>query len=208
MMRGLVLAGVLAFCAQVGHAQSRVEGPAEGRAPAAESVKQKIRTLRAYALTDALALDEATASRLFPTLAKWDDAVDKVVSARVDLTRKLRTTRNDAELDRLIDAQVANQRALWDIEERRIADVRKILTPAQTARLLVVLPSFERKLQNQLRKAIRGEQHRDGGAREDRREQRKAAKARAGGGRKDPFSDPNKPGRYRGQDDDDLNILE
>ena len=32
----------------------------------------------------------------------------------------------------------------------------EILTPAQTARLLVVLPALERKIQNQLLRAIRG----------------------------------------------------
>jgi hypothetical protein len=40
------------------------------------------------------------------------------------------------------------------VEERRLAELRKILTPAQTTRLLVVLPAFERKIQNQLRRAI------------------------------------------------------
>jgi hypothetical protein len=43
---------------------------------------------------------------------------------------------------------------MWDTEEQRLAQLRKILTPAQTARLIVVLPAMERKIQNQLRKAV------------------------------------------------------
>lgn len=42
--------------------------------------------------------------------------------------------------DRLVDEAIANQKAFWSIEERRLAELRKILTPAQTTRLLIVLP--------------------------------------------------------------------
>jgi hypothetical protein len=59
-------------------------------------------------------------------------------------------------LDKLIDEAVANQRAFWDSQERRLGELRKILTPAQVARVLVVLPALERKIQNQLQRAIRG----------------------------------------------------
>src|SRR5882724_11190230 len=38
-----------------------------------EQVKKKIRAMRAFTLTEELALDEATASRLFPVLARYDD---------------------------------------------------------------------------------------------------------------------------------------
>ena len=57
-------------------------------------------------------------------------------------------------IDKLIDDAVANQRALWDTEDKRLTQLRKILTPAQTARVLIVLPTMERKIQNQLRKAV------------------------------------------------------
>ena len=122
-----------------------------------EQIKKKIRALRAYTLTDELALDERTASRLFPALARYDDETDRLLQKRVDV--QLRLERADAlrdprAVERLIDEAVANQRGFWDLEEKRLAELRKFLTPVQTAKLLVVLPAFERRIQNQLRKAI------------------------------------------------------
>lgn len=121
-----------------------------------EEIKKKIRTMRAYTLTEELGLDEATAGKLFPVLAKWDDVTDKLLAQRVDLTRQLRGAGQlpPKAADRLIDDAIANQRAFWDLEDKRLAELRKILSPAQVAQLLVVLPQFERKIQNQLRKAI------------------------------------------------------
>ena len=40
-----------------------------------EELKRQIRTMRAYELTTALGLDEATATRLFPVFARFDDVV-------------------------------------------------------------------------------------------------------------------------------------
>jgi hypothetical protein len=126
-----------------------------------EKIKQRIRALRAYTLTEELALDEKTAAKLFPALAKFDEEFDKLLVARQGIQRRLNEAHTMADaraVDRLIDEAVANQRALWDTEDRRLAQLRKILTPAQTARVLVVLPAMERKIQNQLRRAVQRQQ--------------------------------------------------
>lgn len=148
-MRALLIVLALATAA---HAQPP-RGPAVAQ-DRREAVKKKIRAMRAYTLTDELGLDEKAAAKLFPILAKWDDVTDKLLQARVDIQRRLTTTTDAKQLDKLIDDAVANQKAFWDLEEKRLAEMRKVLTPAQTARLLVVLPAFERKIQNQLRRAI------------------------------------------------------
>jgi hypothetical protein len=123
-----------------------------------EKIKKRIRALRAYTLTEELTLDEQTAAKLFPILAKFDDEFDKLLVARADVQRRLESSAavtDPKQLDKLIDDAVANQRAMWETEEKRLAQLRKILTPAQTARVLVVLPAMERKIQNQLRRAMR-----------------------------------------------------
>jgi len=144
---------VLALAAPLAVAQ-----PPGAQVPAKrEAVKKKIRALRAYTLTDELQLDEKATSRLFPVLARWDDVTEKLVQQRVDITRRLQTAgqlRDQRAVDKLIDEAIANQKAFWDLEEKRLAELRKVLTPAQTARLLIVLPAFERRIQNQLRRAI------------------------------------------------------
>jgi len=153
-----VLAIVLALfvVAPVVHAQPGL-GPAA--ADKREKIKKKIRALRAYTLTEELSLDETTAGRLFPVMAKYDDELDRLLVQRADIERRLKASgdiKDPRALDKLIDEAVANQKAFWDSQERRLGELRKILTPAQTARLLVVLPALERKIQNQLQRAIRG----------------------------------------------------
>lgn len=156
MLLALTLATSLAFgLAAPAHADRRGADPA-ATTSRREEIKKKIRTMRAYTLTEELGLDEATAGKLFPVLAKWDDVTDKLLAQRVDLTRQLRAAGSlpPRAADRLIDDAIANQRAFWDLEDKRLAEIRKILSPAQVAQLLVVLPQFERRIQNQLRKAI------------------------------------------------------
>jgi hypothetical protein len=150
--------GAPAALAQPGQGPAPAPGP--GPAPNAqrrEEIKKKIRSLRAYALTTELSLDEKTGSRLWPVLARYDDEIDKLLQQRVDVHRRLAAAdqlKDPRAQDRLIDEAIANQKAFWSVEERRLGELRKILTPAQTARLLIVLPAFERKIQNQLRRAI------------------------------------------------------
>jgi hypothetical protein len=136
-------------------------GPVERR----EQVKKRIRAMRAYTLTEELALDEQTSGRLFPVLSHYDDEIDRLLEKRRDIQRRLQqaeSLRDPRAIDRLIDDALANQRGFWDLEDKRVADLRKILTPAQTAKLLVVLPAIDRKIQNQLSRAI---VQRRGGAR-------------------------------------------
>ncbi len=133
-----------------------VTAPA-GTAERREQIKKKIRAMRAYTLTEELALDEQTAGKLFPVLARYDDETDKLLEKRVDVQRRLRrvdTMRDPRAIDRLIDEALAVQREFRDLEDHRIAELRKVLTPAQAAKLLVALPELERKIQNQLRRAI------------------------------------------------------
>lgn len=137
-------------------APRRAADPAEnpGRR---DEIKKKIRAMRAYTLTEELSLDEATAGKLFPVLARYDDETDRLLQKRGDIQRRLRRadTLHDARaVERLIEEALVNRRAFWDLEDRRIGDLRKILTPVQSAKLLVVLPALERKIENQLRKAI------------------------------------------------------
>jgi hypothetical protein len=166
MIRALAIALAFAVAAPVVSAQPGPP-PAEKRR---EKIKQRIRALRAYTLTEELSLDEATAGKLFPVLAKYDDVFDKLLQQRADLERRLKdadSIRDPRALDKLVDDAVANQRAFWDTEAARLAELRKILTPAQTARLLVVLPALERKIQNQLQRAIRGGKGRKGAPADD-----------------------------------------
>ena len=152
----VALAVALAVVAPtVADAQPRPGRPRQG-VDRREQIKKKIRALRAYTLTEELGLDEATAAKLFPILAKYDDELGKRVVLRAKLRADLDTAADDAAVDRIIDELVANQKALVDLDAQRFAELRKVLTPKQAGRLLVVLPALERKVQNMLDRAISG----------------------------------------------------
>lgn len=119
-----------------------------------EKVKQRVRIMRALVLAEELALDEATAGKLAPILQRFDDEIDKLLRERVALRGELRAATDagdERRIDKAIDKLVANQDARWDTERRRFADLRKLLTPTQTARLLDVLPEIDRRIMKGLR---------------------------------------------------------
>lgn len=153
MRAWLALAIVLGFATPI-----VADAQPAGRVDRREAVKKKIRALRAYTLTEELALDDKTAGRLFPVLARWDDLTDKLLVQRAEIQQRLAAASSVTDskaLDKLVDEAVANQKAFWDLEEKRLIELRKILTPAQTARLLVVLPTFERRIQNQIQRVLK-----------------------------------------------------
>ena len=169
-MTRVVVLLVLTLAAMVSEA---VAQPRRGPDPAADrrnAIKQRIRVLRAATLTEELKLDEKTLSRVLPALAKWDDVTEDLLKKRVDIQQRIEASdpiKDPKGVDRVIDEAVANQKAFWELEEKRLAELRKILTPGQTAKLLIVLPAFERRIQNQLRRAMANAANRRGGGRRD-----------------------------------------
>jgi Spy/CpxP family protein refolding chaperone len=133
--------------------------PAGAKPPAnrSDKVRAQIRARIAVDLTSQLELDEVTAGKIFAVMARFDEQFDKVLVARADIQRKLKTAdsiKDPKALEHLIDDAVANQHALEALEDQRLTDWRKILTPQQTAQLLVVWPAIQRRLQNQLQRAV------------------------------------------------------
>lgn len=127
---------------------------AQPRADKREKVKQKIRVMRAIILAEELQLDEATAGKLAPILNRFDDEIGKLLQERVALRAELRDAEakgDDPRMNKAIDKLVANQDARWDTERRRFVDLRKLLSPRQTARLLDVLPEIDRRIMKGLR---------------------------------------------------------
>jgi hypothetical protein len=130
-------------------------GPSVSAENARDKIKDQIRAMRAARLVARLRLDEKTATRLVPALDKFDDEFEKLLVARAELQKKIANApKDDRVADRLVDEALANQRAFRDVEERRLAELRKILTPAQFLKLINVLPQVEQHIRNEIQKAI------------------------------------------------------
>jgi hypothetical protein len=149
----------------VSSAQAQPSGPpnaqpnAQQAKPGADrrlEIKRKLMAFRAYRVTEELALDETAAARVFPLLTKYDQKVDQLTVERVELNKALRSPPADAKaIDDLIRRALANRRALVELDEQRLGELRKVLTAAQTARLLVLLPQIERQIKAQIRRGMR-----------------------------------------------------
>ena len=123
-------------------------------------IRQRLRALRAWELTEALDLDEQSAAKLFPILNRFDNRFQKALDANSALRRETRKALRDPntnpkKIDALVGKMLKKQRELWDLQEERFREVRKLLTPRQTARIVILLPEIDRKLHRQVRQVMR-----------------------------------------------------
>ncbi len=203
----LALPGPTPAVAQPPGAQPGAEhGPPQGdigplnprRAARRERLRQRIRAMRAWYLTQELELDEATADRLFPVLGRFDDRLDQVqqrgVQLRRALRRETRAPRPDPRaINRLVDDLLVHYEDLYRVQRDRLAAARRVVSPVQHARLILLLPEIDDAVRRQLQRALRGVKNPDAPGR-FRRGLRKNRAHRRGGpvGEPDspPFDDP------------------
>ena len=134
--------------------------PGDGRTPdqLRTEVLERMRALRAWRIVDALKLDEATSARLFPILSKYDDREMALATERRDARRLLRTevqaTRpDDARLTAAINRLLANRERQRAMEDERVKELRKVLTPVQQAKLMLLLPRLEHEFAQRVQQA-------------------------------------------------------
>jgi Spy/CpxP family protein refolding chaperone len=130
--------------------------------PLRERIREKLKVLRMARVVEALELDERTSARLMPIINKAYDDIGAVAKdagqARRELRRLIESGSNDPQpINALIDRLVANKMRVDQLETEMFRDVRKVLTPQQLARLVLILPEINRELQQQIRRAARGE---------------------------------------------------
>lgn len=126
-----------------------------------EKIREKIRAHRAARLIDVLALDEKTATKFFPVLNKYDDQILPLQAdtgkARRELKQMLSsgTKADDTKVNALVDRMLANHDKVAKLRGDRLKDVRKLLSPVQFAKLVVVLPEIDHAIQKQIQKALK-----------------------------------------------------
>jgi len=167
----LLLAGALVAVAPPdADAQRRRNRPLVAQADAAtkrERVRKRLRAARAWKLTEALDLSEKDAARLFPVLNKYDEKFFALQRDGAKLRRALKQqlasgAANQAEVNHLIEQSLAQQQRVWELGRQRFAEVRRVLSPAQAAKALYVLPEIDRAILREIRKAVRGKRGRRG----------------------------------------------
>ncbi len=169
----VVISGAAAWGADPAPGGSPI--PGDGRTPdqLRREVLERMRALRAWKIVDELKLDQATSARLFPVLSKYDDRELALMKDRRDIVRDLRAETesaapNNAKLTAAIDRLLALRAKMQALQDEKIRELRKVLTPAQQAKLVLLLPRIERGFIHRIRE-VSEEQRRTGDGRDRRR---------------------------------------
>ena len=123
-------------------------------------IRKKIETLRAWQLTEELDLDEDTSARLFTAMKSSDRERWEIETRNRELVRELsRTVQNrnpdSGKINQILNELKENRRELVRSEERHIDSVRKILSPADTARYLIFQIRFQAQIKQKAAQAMR-----------------------------------------------------
>lgn len=126
-------------------------------------VLDQMRAMRMWKLTEELKIDEATAGKVFPTLAKFDDRAREIGRERREIGRQVREQTeaqsktgkaDDAKLRLLITQLLANQQKRNALDEERFKALQPALTALQQAKLLLLLPKLEDEFRRRIREAL------------------------------------------------------
>lgn len=161
MFLALVLAAGTADAQRRPGAAARA-GAGAGAGPAdKDALKKRIRAMRVWYLTEELELDDATAARLFPVLGKYDDQLEALQVEGARLRRALRQALSrrgkQADAAGLVDALLAHYDKVYQLQRDRFVAARKVLSPAQAGRLLLVLPRVDSAVRRQIGRVMRGQ---------------------------------------------------
>jgi Spy/CpxP family protein refolding chaperone len=160
-LRAVVLAGIVAIGTP---ALAQAPRPAAGERKVdkerlREQILDKLRTERMWKLTEALKLDEATAARLFPLLAKYDDQERAIGKERAPLAKELREallapSPDGTRINGLVDRLIAMRARRQALEAEKLAAVRKVLSPAQMGKMLLLAPKIDEGFRERIREAV------------------------------------------------------
>lgn len=135
-----------------------------------EEIKERIKAMRIARVVELLDLDERGATRVAPILDRAYDEIAGITTDSGEARRELKMIvmvqpPDDGRMNRLIDRLLANKAKIESIEMNMFAEVRKVLTASQVARLVVVLPEINHQIQQAIKNAARP--NRPGGPAED-----------------------------------------
>ncbi len=160
--------GLFAFLLVTGVAQAepRSERDSPERDKMRGEIFDQLRTYRMWKITEELKLDQATAARLFPIFARYDEQSMDVGRQWGETYRDLKLALeaqkpDNARLETLMDRFVALRARRGTLEVDRSVAVRKVLTPVQSAKLIMLLPRIDDSFRHRIHEAL-GDKKQDG----------------------------------------------
>jgi len=144
----------------------------EARERLRNEVLDQMRAMRMWKLTETLKLDQATAAKVFPLLAEYDDKAKEIARQRGEIAREVHQQVKSGKVDParlrvLIDGLQANTAKRHALDAERFKALRAALTPLQQAQLLLLLPRIEDDFRVRVRQAMDAQRRAEQGTAND-----------------------------------------
>jgi len=114
-----------------------------------ERVRKRIDTLKMWKLTKALDLDETASAKIFPILNRYDKRKAEIHKnlreGMREMKQSLRENKTE-ELKNTLAKVEENHRALQGINDEEWAELKKVLTVEQQAKLILFRQEFDREV--------------------------------------------------------------
>jgi hypothetical protein len=133
-----------------------------------ERVRERVKAMRMWKLTQALDLDDTLASRLFPLLNKYDKKrmkAERKIREETTALREALKTENEARLQSILERVEGRHKALQQLKDEEMAELKNILTTEQRARFILFQAEFQRDLRKIFTEARRKQRPDGGGGR-------------------------------------------
>jgi hypothetical protein len=121
-------------------------------------MRQRIHMMKMWKLTEVLELDEQTAAKLFPLMREFAVKQQELHAKRVEIVKQMgqeldKDAPAPAVLRPLIDEFKQNERAMVEARITRLDDMSKLLGDEQVAKIIALIPKFEREFKGLLGEA-------------------------------------------------------
>lgn len=131
----------------------------------AESVRERIGTLRMWKMTKALELDEKTSAQVFPVMSRYDrKRVDLELALRQDM-RELRESVRDNRSNRLrplLDRLEQNHESLEKLNQDEWKELKQVFSVEQQAKYVIFRQDFELEMRRMIGEARERRMERQG----------------------------------------------
>jgi hypothetical protein len=140
--------------------------PAAAQGPLAQkraAVRQQVMQYMMQQLTQELALDASAAARVREIWERYQQQIDGVHREQGMIFKELKSqlaapTPDNARLTQLSDLAFANRQKAESLDLQRVGEFKRMLTPPQFAKLILLSPKLRREIQQQVWKAMKDAQ--------------------------------------------------
>jgi DNA repair exonuclease SbcCD ATPase subunit len=131
-------------------------GPGKGPGPMRERIRERIKTIKIWRLTEAVELTSEQSEKFFPIYNEFQDAMENLEKEKQETLRRLESMTDDPETsDKDIKGLITEigefDRRSAELQKGFFDNVSDVISTRQLGKLLVFEENFKRRLQEVIR---------------------------------------------------------